>query len=108
MGTGKSLLLLQSLALGFVNDWVVINIPEGEVLSFLNSTFIYHFNLLIYCQFAWLLYLLTVQYSAGAHIRSNSLSPASKHQSSTICPERLCCQPPWSDCQSKSSCPLQP
>jgi small subunit ribosomal protein S29 len=30
-GSGKSLLLLQTLALAFVNDWVVINIPEGEM-----------------------------------------------------------------------------
>lgn len=29
--TGKSLLLLQSMAHAFANDWIVINIPEGQL-----------------------------------------------------------------------------
>jgi small subunit ribosomal protein S29 len=27
--TGKSLMLLQAMSMGFLNDWVVINVPEG-------------------------------------------------------------------------------
>lgn len=30
-GTGKSLMLLQAMSMAFLNDWVVINIPEGTV-----------------------------------------------------------------------------
>jgi small subunit ribosomal protein S29 len=30
-GTGKSLMLLQAMSMAFLNNWVVINIPEGMV-----------------------------------------------------------------------------
>lgn len=30
-GTGKSLMLLQAMSMAFLNDWVVINVPEGRL-----------------------------------------------------------------------------
>ena len=32
-GTGKSLMLLQAMSMAFLNDWVVINVPEGRLGS---------------------------------------------------------------------------
>ncbi len=32
-GTGKSLMLLQAMSMAFLNDWVVINVPEGRLYT---------------------------------------------------------------------------
>jgi small subunit ribosomal protein S29 len=38
-GSGKSMLLLQAMAVGFVREWIVLNIPEGRLISDANWDF---------------------------------------------------------------------
>ncbi|ERF77132.1 hypothetical protein EPUS_07673 [Endocarpon pusillum Z07020] len=38
-GTGKSLMLLQAMSMAFLNDWVVINVPEGQEYTIAHSAY---------------------------------------------------------------------
>lgn len=41
-GSGKSLLALQAMTMGFLKGWTVINIPEGISIPILSSLIFYH------------------------------------------------------------------
>lgn len=59
---GKSILLLQALAHGFLNDWVVIHVPEGELG--LGGVFFVFFSFpFLFCPF----FLFSVSFSLPSH-----------------------------------------
>jgi small subunit ribosomal protein S29 len=84
-GTGKSMLLLQQIAMAFSKGWIVVNIPEGKP----TNCYISHET------------ITNSSHSPGTYHCSDFILTCPRHHSSTILPEHLYRQVAFTNRQSQ-------